>query len=227
MTRSVTTLEFLKNAPLFNALEHSHLEAIADSCVLLNFERGDIVFRRGDPITNFYYLVNGCVKIYAMSKDGAEKVIHLATPGESFGEAAMFLDTPAPVGTQAVQQSTVLTVPKTSIYALIQSEPQIAHLMLGGMSIRMHRLIQEIKAMALQSASERVIGYLLQLCSEEENTQNINLPARKITIASLLNLTPETLSRTMSKLERQGLIVVNATKIHIPNLQQLRSATLL
>lgn len=139
----------------------------------------------------------------------------------------MFLDSPAPVGAQAVHESIVLELPKTVIDKLIKDEPRIAHLMLAGMSMRMHRLIQEIKAMALQSATERVIGYLLQLCSDQKDIQNIRLPARKVTIASLLNLTPETLSRTLSKLEKQGLISVNATEIHIPDCDKLRSVTLI
>ena len=222
-----TTLELLRHVPLFNALEEPHLEFIASSCELIKLGRGENVFRRGEPVHNFYYLISGCVKIYAMSKDGSEKVIHLAAPGESFGEAAMFLDTAAPVGTQAVSESIVLALPSVTIFKLIDKNPRIAHLMLGGMSMRMHRLIQEIKAMALQSASERVIGYLLQLCSDQKDSQHIVLPARKVTIASLLNLTPETLSRTMAKLEKQGLITVNSTEVHIPDCDRLRSATLI
>ncbi len=219
--------ELLKNVPLFNALEPAHLEFIAASCQLLKFNRGENIFRRGMPVQCFYYLFSGRVKIYAMSGDGTEKVIHIASPGESFGEAAMFLDVPAPVGTQSIHESTVLALPRSAIYKLIEEDARIAHLMLAGMSMRMHRLIQEIQAVALHSASERVIAYLLQLCSEQMDTQKITLPAKKTIIASLLNLTPETLSRTLAKLEKQSLIVVNATEIHITDSEKLRSTTLI
>lgn len=227
MSHHAKIADFLKTVPLFNALNPAHLEALAASAELLNLARGDNVFRPGMPIHHFYCLLSGGVKIFAMSKDGTEKVIHLASPGESFGEAVMFLDVPAPVGTQAVHESVVLALPKSAIYNLIEQNPHLAHRMLGGLAMRMHRLIQDIQAMSLQSASERVIGYLLQLCSTQEDTQNVILPARKVTIASLLNLTPETLSRTLAKLEKQGLIIVNATEIHIPDCAKLRSATLL
>ena len=175
---------------------------------------------RGDEYVSTEHL------LIALSKDGGEKVIHLISPGESFGEAAMFLDTPVPAATQAIQDSIVLAIPKAFIFRLIDEDPHVAHHMFAGMSMRMHRLIQEIKTIALQSASERVIGYILQLCSGQQGAQNISLPAKKVTIASLLNLTPETLSRTMTKLEKQGLIVVKATEIHIPDCDRLRSATL-
>ena len=227
MTMSERIPELLKNVPLFNALEPAHLDFIASSCELLKFERGASIFRRGDPVQHFYYLLAGGVKIYAMSRDGAEKVIHIATPGETFGEAALFLDVPAPVGTEAIHESIVLALPKTALHKLIEENSRIAYLMLAGMSMRMHRLIQEIKGVALQSASERVIAYLLQLCSEQKDTQNIKLPAKKATIASLLNLTPETLSRTLAKLEKQVLIEVNATEIHILDSERLRATTLI
>lgn len=220
-------LDVLKQVPLFNALEEPHLQLISSSCELIKLARGENIFLRGAKVHSFYYLIRGGIKIYAMSKDGAEKVIYIAAPGESFGEAAMFLDTAVPVGTQAIHESMVLTIPKAAIYKLIEENPRIAHLMLAGMSMRMHRLIQDIKALSLQSASERVVGYLLQLCSDQKITQNIILPAKKSTIASLLNLTPETLSRTLAKLEKQGLIFVNATEIQIPDSERLRLATLI
>ena len=218
------TPDLLRNVPLFNALEQTHLDFIAASSEIVKFERGNTVFLRGAPVHHLYYLLTGCVKIYAMSKDGAEKVIHLTAPGESFGEAAMFLDTPAPVGTETVQDSTVLVVPRSAIHKLMDDAPRIGRLMLAGMSMRMHRLIKDIEALALQSANERVIHYLLQLCNEQPERQNIILPARKATIASLLNLTPETLSRTMTKLEKEGLIRVKATEVEIPDPDELRTA---
>lgn len=227
MSNSESISDFLRNVALFNALEQSDLQLIASSCELLKLARGDNIFRCGTAIQSFYYLISGGVKIYAMSKDGAEKVIHIASPGESFGEAAMFLGEPIPVGTQAIHDSVVLALPKTVIYKLIEENPRIAHRMLAGMSMRMHRLIQDIKDISLHSASERIIGYLLQLCSDQKMSQNIILPAKKATIASLLNLTPETLSRTLAKLEKQGLIFVNATEIQIPDGERLRSATLI
>ena len=75
----------------------------------------------------------------------------------------------------------------------------------------------------MQGCSART-HYLLQLCNEQPERQNIILPARKATIASLLNLTPETLSRTMTKLEKEGLIRVKATEVEIPDPDKLRTA---
>lgn len=227
MKQKKQNFKFLLNdIPLFKELSTDNIDLLSDSAQIINLNRGDSLFERGQGIDFFYYLIEGRLKIYAMSKDGIEKVIHIIQPGESFAEAAMFLGAPAPVNTQAIQNSAVLIVPKSMILKLIDEAPVVALQMLAGMSLRMHRLIQELKSVSLQTATERVIGYLLHLCGENSEAQHISLPATKLTIASLLNLTPETLSRTLAKLEQNGLISVKAKTILIPDRTLLRKSTL-
>lgn len=216
----------LSDIPLFKELSAESLNLLCAACQIIQIERGDNLFERGEDVEAFYYLIEGRLKIFAMSKDGSEKVIHIIQPGESFAEAAMFLGATAPVNTQALQKSAILLVPKSTILKLIENTPSVALQMLGGMSMRMHRLIHEIKSLALQSATERVVGYLLQLSGDHPEAKNITLPATKQTIASLLNLTPETLSRTLAKLEQNGLISLQPNNIQIPDCSLLRRSTL-
>jgi len=64
---------------------------------------------------------------------------------------------------------------------------------------------------------------LLQISADASDASNITLPASKTTIASLLNLTPETLSRTIAKLQQLGLIEVNGKDVMIIDVKKLRS----
>ena len=94
--------------------------------------------------------------------------------------------------------------------------------MLAGLSMRNRQLVQDIESVALLTSTQRLIGYLLQIVGTGSSGR-VTLPASKTTIASLLNLTPETLSRTMQKLQQQGLIEVNGKDITITNLSGLRA----
>ena len=217
----------LSRISLFSEIEVVHLERLGAHCQVLDMPRGITVFSRGEPVAGFFYLLSGSVKIFALSKEGAEKVIHLVSPGESFGEAALFLDIPAPVATQVIQDAKVLLIPRGPLFKLMETEAAVAQKMMAGLSMRMHRLIQDIQTLSLQSGTQRFIGYLLQLCAHEPDAKSIVLPAAKNTIASLLNLTPETLSRTMAKLEQSGLIVVNNKEIGIPDVARLRKENLI
>lgn len=216
----------LSRISLFSAVRPEHIERIAEHSQFLSLAKGVTIFSRGDAVEGFYYLISGSVKIFAVSRDGAEKVIHLVSPGESFGEAAMFLDVPAPVGTQVMQDSHILLIPRWHLFSMMEQEPKVAQMMMAGLSMRMHRLIQDIQGLSLLSGTERFIGYLLQLCTEQPGVKSIVLPAAKNTIASLLNLTPETLSRIMSRLEQAGLIVVKNKEIGIPDIDRLRGQDL-
>lgn len=77
--------------------------------------------------------------------------------------------------------------------------------------------------LSLQSCTQRFIGYLLQISADVSDISKITLPARKATIASLLNLTPETLSRTIAKLQQMELIEVRGKDVMITDVKKLRN----
>lgn len=208
---------------MFRELLTAQVKLIAEHCEVVDAPRNTNIFNRGDPARGLYILLSGQLKLGISSPHGIEKVIKLVSPGESFGEAVLFLEREFPVYAQVTQDARVLLVPKNVIFSLLESDPSVARKMLAGLSMRMHQLVQDIEMLSLQSCTQRFIGYLLQISADAPDASNVTLPATKATIASLLNLTPETLSRTMAKLQQQGLIVVHGKKIVIPDVSRLRA----
>ena len=84
-------------------------------------------------------------------------------------------------------------------------------------------MVNDIESISLQNSTQRLIGYLLQISADSPNPERVQLPANKLTIASMLNLTPETLSRVMLRLSNAGLIEVNGKEIVITNVAGLRN----
>lgn len=207
---------------MFKELSSEQIEVMADNCQLHDLPRGKSIFNRGDPAVGLYILLEGQIKLGVTSPQGTEKVISIISPGESFGEAVLFLERQFPVYAQSILESRVLVIPKNLIFTLLDSDPLIARKMLAGLSVRMHQLVQDIEMLSLQSCTQRFIGYLLQISADASDDSNITLPSSKTTIASLLNLTPETLSRTMAKLQQLGLIEVSGKEVKITDLTKLR-----
>ena len=116
----------------------------------------------------------------------------------------------------------MLLVPKQVIFSLLERDTTVSRKMLAGLSMRNRQLVQDIESVALLTCTQRLIGYLLQISSGATGSSHVTLPASKTTIASLLNLTPETLSRTMLKLQQQGLIEVHGKEITITDIAGLR-----
>jgi CRP-like cAMP-binding protein len=98
--------------------------------------------------------------------------------------------------------------------------------MLAGLSMRLHSLVEDVETYSLRSSAQRVVGYLLQHCPQQEGpcegSFEISLPTSKQVIASRLNLTPETLSRIFHDLSANGLIGVSGKQITINDVKRLR-----
>lgn len=215
----------LSNLPLFRNLDSEEVDRVLLPAVReLRAERGDTLFQKGDPMPGVYVIVYGQVKLAFPSVSGSEKVLQIFGAGESFGEAVMFLERPAPVYAQTLIDSLILVISKQAIFDAIERDPTFARRMLAGLAMRLHALVQDVESYSLRSAAQRVIGYLLQSAPEvEEGQLEVTLPASKHVIASRLNLTPETLSRIFSQLSQEGLITVSGRDVTIHDVPRLSS----
>lgn len=217
------THKILSHLPLFQALKPEQLQRIADGTRELRLEKGDTLFRKGDPSDGFYVVIFGQIKLAIGSAQGNEKVVEIIGQRQSFGEAMMFLDRSYPVTAVALADSLLLHVKRSDVEHLLNSDPSFARGMLAGLSLRLHSLIKDVESYTMRSSTQRVLGYLLQHCAEDEaQAADIALPASKQVVASRLNLTPETFSRILNDLTRAGLIEVQGRTVRIPDLRQLR-----
>jgi CRP/FNR family transcriptional regulator, dissimilatory nitrate respiration regulator len=216
---------FLGVLPLFSDIGRDELVRMAQGCALRRYERGEAVFRMGDPCDAFHVVVVGQIKLYVISPAGNEKVIELVGPGASFAEALMFLSKPCMVNAQALADSLLLTVQRSAVVEELQRDSRFAMRMLAGLSRRLHGLVRDVQAYALQSGLQRVIGYLLRDQEAEDCVSGemltVSLPVSKATVASRLSLTPEYFSRVLRELEGAGLIEVDKRHIRILDTKRL------
>jgi CRP-like cAMP-binding protein len=213
---------YLSVQPLFTDLSATELERLAQGCLLRRFTRGETVFAVGQPCEEFHVCVTGQVKLYAVSPAGAEKVIDIISPGQSFAEALMFTGRPYIINAQALTDALLLSVKKATVEDEIARDSRFALRMLAGISRRLHGLVHDVEAYALHSGVQRVIGYLLRdTCSDTDEPITVSLPVSKATIASRLSLTPEYFSRVLHELESSGLVRIDKRDIHILDAQAL------
>ncbi|MDD5250525.1 MAG: Crp/Fnr family transcriptional regulator [Rhodocyclaceae bacterium] len=218
-----TIAGLLRVLPMFAQLATAQIEQVAAACREKRVAKGEMLFQRGDRPRGFFVVVSGQMKLAMSSPQGQEKVVEIIGPRHSFGEAVMFMDRPYPVFAEATTDTVVLHIPRQTVTDLIERDRSFALAMLAGLSIRLHSLVQDVESYSLRSSSQRVIGYLLQLCPPEgEGTVEVALPIPKQLIASLLNLTPETFSRILHDLDQSGLIEVRGKQIGIADLRRLR-----
>lgn len=213
----------LAHVPLFKGLLPDEIARLARGTRDISALRGDLLFNKGDTPTGMHLVVYGQIKLAFTSPQGGEKVVEILGQGQTFGEAVMFMDKPYIVHAQALADSLLLHVSKAAILEEMERDPKLARKMIAGLSLRLHQVISDVEAYSLQSARQRIIGYLLRdVAAEETQTASVTLPTQKGVIASRLNLTHEHFSRILQELSQRGLIRVDGRRIEISDVAGLR-----
>lgn len=221
------TPALLAQVPLFNSLGDDELARLARGTRELTAARGEILFHKGDAPSGFYLILDGQVKLALTSARGNEKVVDVIGPGQTFGEAVMFMDATHVVFAQALVETRLLLISRAVLLDELENDPQLARKMLAALSMRLHHLIADVEAYSLHSGRQRIIGYLLRehddSDADEKKELAVRLPTSKGVVASRLNLTQEHFSRILHELSDSGLIVVEGRTIRIPDVARLRA----
>ena len=204
----------LAGIPLFAGLSRAQYEALARIGVRRSCRKGERIFSEGDEGTGFYVVVAGRVKIFKVSADGKEQILHLFGPGESFGEVSVFTGQGFPADAVTAAQTTLLFFPRVAFSALIQRDPALALNMMAQLSRRLMQFAGLIEDLSLKEVPGRLAKYLLFL-SDTDGDGGVELDVSKGQLASLLGTIPETLSRILAKMNRQGLIRSRGAQLRI------------
>ncbi len=219
---------FLANVPLFKELASDELDRIAANTQQVRAARAEVLFRRGDAALGFHIIVFGQVKLAFTSPRGDEKVVDLIGPGQSFGEAVMFMERPHVVTAQTLSDSLLLYIAREIVFQELERDPRFVRRIIAGLSSRLHRLMSDLESDSLHSGTQRIIGYLLRDSEdnpESKNALEVTLSANKGVIASRLSLTQEHFSRILHDLSARGLIEVHGRSIYIPDVAKLRACS--
>lgn len=193
---------------------------LIDSAVQ-EFPRNSHLFMQGDQAQRFYFVLDGWVKVFRETHDGRETVIHVFGKGESFAEAAIFQSGGYPVCASACVDVRVLGIPAGSFKARLSVNPELFNLFLTSMSRKLRILTQQIEQLSARSATERLAGFLCELCPRGTSSTVLRLPLEKAVIAAMLGMQPETFSRSISKLRTHG-VVVDGDTVSIADVRHLR-----
>jgi CRP-like cAMP-binding protein len=201
--------------PLFEGLPGEQLKALAGICLLRSCRKGQMIFADGDEGIGFYIVQSGRVRIFKLSPEsGKEQILHIFGPGESFGEAAVFAGQGFPAFAEAQTTSVLLFFPRREFVALIRQDPSLAMNMLAVLSRRLQKFTRLIDDLSLKETPARLAAHLLYLGGGRP-ADEISLEIPKGQMAALLGTIPETLSRIMSRMGRQGLIRSRGNQIAI------------
>jgi len=221
--RSLTAddLDRLRQVPLFAPFETKHLSELFSGGTVRSFEAPTLLFSAGEPADCFYAVLGGEVHLLTLTAEGAQGLVTIVGPGESFAEAAMFGLGVFPVNGEAQTGAELVRVDKGLFERFLRQHPNLTFRMLDAMLSRQHFLITEIHRLKAQTPSQRLASYLLTLSETTEWKGRGRLPLHKHLIASRIGIDPASLSRALRRLGAAG-ISCPGDEVVIEDLDKLR-----
>jgi CRP/FNR family transcriptional regulator len=219
------SIDLLRRCPLFAGLREEDLKKIRAIASLKQVGKKEVLFSDGEMAKGFYVILSGKVKLYKISPEGKEQILHVVSSPDAFAEAALFLEGSYPAFAEALGDSQLLFFPKKDFIQLIEKNPQLSINMIVSLSHYLRRFASLIEELSLKEVSSRIAKYLIDLSlkssKEGKNSKEVELDLSKTQLASKLGTISETLSRTLAKMKAKRIIDVKKNKIFILNREAL------
>ena len=209
------TRQHLSHLDLFKGLTVEQLDAIARIVSDKEYKKGQIIFSEGDEGEGFYLVISGRVKVYKLSPEGKEQIMHIFGPGKPFAEVPVFGGSCYPANAEAMDRCNLFFFPKKDFISLIKANPSLAMNMLASLSQRLKQFSHLIETLSLKEVPGRLAAYLLYLSDKNGSMDEFKLDIAKSQLASLLGTIPETLSRIFAKMGSKELVRINGPEITI------------
>jgi CRP-like cAMP-binding protein len=219
------SVDLLRRCPLFAGLKEEDLKKIRAIAAPRQVRKKDILFSEGEETKGFYVLLSGKVKLYKISSEGKEQILHVVSAPDAFAEAALFLEGSYPAFAEALTDSQLLFFPQRDFTRVIEKNPQLSINMIVSLSAFLKKFASLIEELSLKEVSSRLAKHFIDLSikasKEEKNPKEVELDLTKTQLALKLGTISETLSRTLGKMKTKGIIDVKKNRIVILNRQAL------
>ncbi|MES0363688.1 MAG: Crp/Fnr family transcriptional regulator [Desulfobacteria bacterium] len=197
-------IEILQEFTLFSGLEDEHLETLAKIAVPKRIVKKAVLFREGDEAKGFFLLLKGRMKLSKINPSGKEQILHFVQKGQSFAEAALYMNKAYPATAEALEESELFFISREALSDAMSSDPGLAMNLIAHLSRYLQLLTRKVEELSLMDATARLAQHLLG--SMERATGLVRLGAGKGQTASSLGMAVETFSRTLTKFKDEGLV---------------------
>jgi CRP/FNR family transcriptional regulator len=203
----------LEDISIFSKLSEAHLKELYDNTYIKYFTKDSIVFYEGDSSKYLYILLEGSVKLYKTTPKGTQVQINRLDAPAIIGEYACFEQCPYPATCEFITDGCMGMLPFEEVYKYL-SNPQFSLEIIKSLTGKVLLLSSLVHKETVLSSEAKVADIIIQKNSIFERLKNNE-------IASMLNLTPETFSRILTKFKKQGIIKITKHKVTILDAERL------
>ena len=212
-------LERVRALPLFRGCSDETFRTLTAGAFLQRFPAGTTLLLEGDQVDFLYVLLDGIVELQGTWND-RETTLSILRPVSTFILAAVVLDADGLMSARTVERSQILMLSGPAIRRVMVEDAGFAVAVAQEMAGCYRGLVRSLKNQKLRGGLERLANYLITQNLRQGGLNTFNLPHDKRTLASLLGMTPENLSRSLAALVDYGV------EVHGPTVTISRPAAL-
>jgi len=212
-------IETIRDLPLFAGMDDTNFADLMQAAYLQRFPPHVQLIAEGDPADFLYLIVEGCVEMFAETRE-RRSTIELARPFSAFIVAATLKDAPYLMSARTTERARLLLIPSEDVRVIFERDPGFARSMVYEQATGYRALVRTLKNQKLRTSVERLANYLLREHAEQGGNGALTLTIDKRTLAALLGMTPENLSRAFGTLKPYG-VSVDGAEIRINKLTDL------
>ena len=215
----------LKRTELFRDLGEDVLDILARRAVEKKLDRGEILFLEGDEATGLFVIAEGSVRAFRTGADGREQVIHVERAVTTIAEVPVFDNGKYPSTVAAEEATLVYFLDSREVRRLCLLYPQIALAATGLLAKRLRRCAELVETLSLREVGQRLAHLLFEEASRngKQTPEGIRFE-QKLThnrLAARVGTVREVVTRSLYRLQSQGLIVINEKEVIVPDLKIL------
>ena len=217
-------VDILHHCELFSEVATSSFRRLVTIGRLCHFRKGQLIFRENDPCPGVFVVGTGQVRVFKTGSGGREHILHIIEPGGTFAEVAAIGGFSLPASAEAIKKTTCVLLPLERFRQTMDDDHELCRGIMASTTVWVRRLITQIEDITLRDAAGRLARYLLDLAkTAPDGDRIVQLPGLKRHLASHLNLTGETFSRTLRRMvEAQLIEQLGGDRVRLLHPRQLR-----
>lgn len=211
--------EVVRTLPLFSGMNEQSFEAMLTGGFLQRFPMSVILFSERDHTDFLHVLVDGQVELFA-SANNREGTMTLVKPVATFVLASALADSAYQMSARTLAPSQILMIPAENVRRAMAEDADFAQKAVLELAACYHGVVRAYKNIKLRTAVERLANYLLVQHRRQGEDGVVTLPVEKRTLASMLGMSPENLSRAFNTLKPYG-VMVDGSEIQLKKISDL------
>jgi CRP-like cAMP-binding protein len=224
---SFNAVDTLRRVTFFAVLPGEEIENLAGHCAARRLAKDNILFSEGDACEGLFVVQSGAIKVFKMADSGREQVIGIDRAGSTVGELPLFDGGAYPASAAALEDSTLLFLPKREFLLLVRQNSEVAFAVIRSLAWRFRYLTTLVEELSLKEVSHRLARFLRDRAVRDgiRTRRGIEFPLQETNqeIAAEIGTVRDLVSRNLRRFVDRGIIRLELRRVIVLDMPEMEA----